>query len=319
MNKTLVGLLISAVIFSATSPSYAWTHKKPEPNQIYAKTLWNEQQGEVVNLVNKIVKLSNERKVNDLKELYSTTFISGDGMDLSAFFEMIDETWKAFPDMKYSTNILNVTVNGDYATVESLDSASSNNLKTSELTDDKGILSSNSQGLLYLRKYGKDWKVVSDKVFSEETVIKYGTSKTLNVNLVTPSQVKAGEDYTASLYADIPPGMVAVGSIIREPIAHPSVQSKEVFRQLPPETQVLERLLKANTSNINELTTASVGFSESTEDQFALPDVKLTGLTVISKRVNVIPISTFDSKKEPQPKQDNAEPEENANTENQDN
>lgn len=313
MNKALIVFLVSAILLSTASPSSAWFNKANSSKKVSSSIILSSEQNEVINFVNQIIKLSNERNSDKLNDLFSSSYISGDAMDKKALFEMIKETWTAFPQIKYSSNILKVDVNGDYASVESIDYAKADNLKTSDLIDDNGLLESSSHGFIYLRKYNNKWKIISDKILSEETVVKYGTAKTLNVSFVMPPQVKAGDDYTASVYTEIPPGVVAIASITKEEITHPSIHAKEVFRQISSEDNLLERLLEANTSNLNELATVSVGYSESTEDENASPDVKLSGLTVITKRVNIIPLSTMVQKKELNINTENSEPDDEEN------
>lgn len=295
MKKALIRIMAVAIILSSSgmpSDAFAWGKKN---NDIKLKTeiTWSKEQKEVIDFFYNIIDLSNKKDLYSLKSLYSTTYISGDGLSKENIFNMINDTWKTFPDLIYTTNILKVDIQGDYASIESIDTAFTDKTNSSEFTNDCGSLISKSHGMLYLRKFGKGWKVLSDKVLSEETSIKYGSAKAIDLSLIVPSQISAGDEYTVSLNAAIPPGMVAVGSIVREPIVYPSVKTDDLFRQIVPETNLLERVLKANSENLNELATASVGFTESTEDKFGNPDVKLSGLAVITRRVNVIPKAAF--------------------------
>ena len=68
--------------------------------------------------------------------------------------------------------------------------------------------------------------------------------------------------------------------------------SKEIFRKFSPEG-TLERLMKANTDNTNELVVGTVGFTRPKFDDNQNLDIKLTGYACLMERINVIPINKF--------------------------
>ena len=51
----------------------------------------------------------------------------------------------------------------------------------------------------------------------------------------------------------MPEDMFAVSSLIREPLIYPRKKSNEVFRQIPMDIKLLERVVKANNNSRNEL------------------------------------------------------------------
>ena len=73
---------------------------------------------------------------------------------------------------------------------------------------------------------------------------------------------------------------------------YPQVKCDEVFRKLP-EDQVLERVFKANTENLNEYTVASVGITRTEPESESVVRVYMSGLAILMTRVNVIPQNKF--------------------------
>ena len=288
MKKILILLSFAAVIFNAYNPVYA--------EQQQNKTVVISQDKESLHLnafVEKCLKYSNDHDFNKLQSLYASNYISGDGLKKDELFNLIKQSWDNFPNIKYSSTIKDIRINNNTATVESYDTATADTLKKSDITNDTGALQCESQNLIYLQKFGKDWKIVSDKIFYEKTSIKYGGAKNLKIDFNTAEQVYAGQDYTSALYVDIPTGTIALGSITKEPIVYPEVKTEESFRQIYPGIGVLERIMKANKTNNNEFASASVGFSELIKDNNSNPEIKVTGIALIMQRVNVIPKSSY--------------------------
>jgi hypothetical protein len=182
--------------------------------------------------------------------------------------------------------------------IETFDIEKGTTGKISDLTKDTGDLIGNSKTLIYLKKSGNSWKIISDKILYEKTYLKYGQAKNFKADLVAPEQVYAGTDYTASVYLALPKDVVALASITSEPIIYPQTKAEEVFRQVPLDYSILERVMKANTTNNNELNVASIGFTQLVQNTYKTPQIKLVGMTLIMQRVNVISKSTFVKREE---------------------
>lgn len=256
----------------------------------------SKQYKDIQKLLNKLEKYTNKHDIEKLKTLYSKDYTNYDGLKQDDLFKMISKTWSNFPDVKFDSKIKNIRVNNNYATIESIDTATGTTRDKLELTDDTGILNSTSHNLLYLQKYGKNWKIVSDRVIFEKTILKYGKAKNISVDISAPDQVAANQNYTTTIITDIPEKMVALGSIAREPIVFPEVKAEEIFRQIPADQGQLERIVKANNTNNNELAVASIGYTELVQDFYQNLQVKVTGVALLMHRVNVIPKSTYINK-----------------------
>ncbi len=72
---------------------------------------------------------------------------------------------------------------GDFATVESLDKAIGHTAKEMPGLGSKGILSSKSEGALYIKRTGKIWKIIGDRNNYEEVKVSFGIAKLLNTEL----------------------------------------------------------------------------------------------------------------------------------------
>ncbi|MDD3149834.1 MAG: hypothetical protein PHV68_03285 [Candidatus Gastranaerophilales bacterium] len=252
-----------------------------------------EDIGGVKKLLYNYLKYANAHNIEGLSSLYANDFVSGDGIKKNELMDLVSKTWKNYPDMSYSTIIKEVKLNKDFATVETIDITKAATAKSSAATDDTGFLAGESHSFIYLRKFATDWKVISDKIISESTVLKFGSAKNYEFQFHSPEQVFAGKNYTAILETKLSASILPIASITKEPIVYPEIKTKEVFRQVNPNQQILERVIKANCTNNNELVIASVGLTELVKDIYMRVQPKLTGMAILIQRVNVIPESKY--------------------------
>lgn len=237
---------------------------------------------------------TNNHDLEGLKKLYAPQFISGDGFKQTDMLNLIKDAWKNYSDMKFSSDVKSIRINNGYATIESVDKSQATTSDKSELTGDNGIMNSEAYNIMYLKRFGNNWKIVTDRSLYEKTSIKYGTAKNTQMSFTAPEQVNAGEAYTASLSTEFPEENVAIGSIAKEPIVYPEIKPEDIFRPVPSDSGILERVMKANKTNNNELAVASVGFTTLSKAPLTgQPEVVLTGIALLIQRVNVIPKSTF--------------------------
>ncbi len=239
-------------------------------------------------VVTDLVKASNSHNLEGVLRHYSPDFISGDNLSLEQVRKLIEETWQVYPDIQYETKTLEIRVNGDWATVESLDHAVSPVLNKEGIITEPGTLKSDSRGMIYLRRIGNSWEITSDYTLYEQAVILYGDAQTLKVSLSVPDQVFAGEAFTAKVNVALPPGMVAIASISKDPLVYPQLKPKDKFRSMSPQSHLLERVFEANGTNNNEIVTATIGLTR-IENQGERPTVQFKGVATVIKRVNVVP------------------------------
>ena len=100
----------------------------------------------------------------------------------------------------------------------------------------------------------------------------------------SPEQVLAGSQYSATLYFILPENIKANATINKELIVKPDPEAPidESFQDITEHK--LERLFSANTTNHNELVSATIVISK------GIIEPKLEGVLYISKRINVAPV-----------------------------
>ena len=247
----------------------------------------------IMDIINNLMAASNKHDIDGVLRDYSPAFVSGDNMSLDQVKKLIQETWGVFPDIKYTTQTLEIRVSGDWATVESIDSSTATAKVDPVMGGDAGQLESRSRGLLYLHRIGKVWEINSDYTLYERALITYGNLNNIKLDLSTPEQVFAGETYSARVSLDVPDGVLAIATISKEPLVYPQVKPADKFRSLSSDRNTLERIFTANHNNTNEVVTATVGFTQVAQDSEDRPSVQLNGVATIVKRVNIIPKSTY--------------------------
>jgi ketosteroid isomerase-like protein len=240
-----------------------------------------------------LINASNKHDLDGVLKHYSLTFTSGDSLSLKDVRGLIQDTWQMFPDIHYDSQVLEIRTSGNWATVESIDTATATAKIDPVVSNKPGNMKSRSRGMLYLHKVGKQWEILSDATLYEKATIIYGPFDGINIDVESPEQVFAGDSYTAKVKVGVPSGNIAFATLSQEPLTYPQHASKDKFRTLSSDKTDLERIFKANNTNNNEVITATVGFTEIGQDEQERPTINLKGIMTVVKRVNVIPKSTF--------------------------
>ncbi len=269
----------SGVALTAANPEEA-DGSKPDANIEPDKAKYKAEHQEVEALLGDIETQWNAHNLDAVMNFYHDDYVNNDGLNKVAVKELTKDFWKTYPDAKSTSLTKNVRVEGRFATVESRDKATGSTAREMPGIGSKGALTSISEGQLYLRKLGKDWKIVGDRIDYEKVRVAFGLAQDLETSFVAPEQVKSGQEYSARLKVSLPTDLVAVGSITSEPLQYPQPQHKDFWR--PIDNQSLERIIHANTSNHNELLMATIGITDRSRQN-------LRGLTYLTRRLNVVP------------------------------
>lgn len=241
---------------------------------------------------------TNTNNKDGLRSLYANDYINADGFDLNMYFELVEKTWKLYPDIKYTMHIDNISIIGNTAIVAVTENAKATTTEKVDETEIKGYLKSTSDSLYYLEKIGDRWLIKSDSIISEKTELTYGEANDIKIELVVPQLVPANKEYTASLNITVPDKkMLTIASIGQEKITYPHVNATEVYRKLP-ESGILERVFRANKENLNEYTVASVGITRAQVNKEKEIKLIVTGLGYVITRTNVIAAKDFSKVKE---------------------
>jgi hypothetical protein len=230
------------------------------------------------------LKYANKYNFEGISKLYTPEFVNNDGFDREVYFKLIQDTWKTYPKIIYTSKIKNISGNEKYARVEVYETASA------VIDDNNGFgsaeLFSAANSIYFLEKIGSDWLITAEQIVDEKSFLRYGDAKAVKMDLTAPALVDAGKNYTALLSIDAPRGAAIIASVSNAKITYPQVKPEDVFRRLP-EDNVLERMFSANKDSVNEYAVASVGIAGVNEKN------SKGGLAFIMTRVNVVPANKF--------------------------
>jgi hypothetical protein len=279
---------------------FAKSHHAPQADTLVAALGTHAEADQdvlqVTNMLKNVLAASNKHQIEDVMSHYAPKFMSGDHLNVTQVRQMILETWKMYPDITYDSKLVSVRVAGDWATVETIDTAHATALPDGTLAgankNRKGTLDSQSRGLLYLKKTADHWDIVGDQTLYEQAAILYGDVKTLQLLLSAPDTVMAEQSYSAKLTAKVPPGKLVIASIAKDPLVYPQRVPIEKFRSLSEDETQLERVFQANKEHLNEMLTVTVGVTEVTQQQDERPSIRLNGVATLIKRINVQPVVT---------------------------
>ena len=276
-------LVILCIFLFASMPVYSFEFSDGFKYQL-RESIYKQ---EVKTLMKSYVKTANKYNYDSLTAFYSEDYINSDGFNSKLFFKLIKNTWETYSNIKYDFKVKNININGEYATVE----VEENSVAT-EIAPDNGTLTSYANNVYYLKRYPDGWKIVSDCIITEKTVLAYGAAKDSIIGLNAPSQVLADTEYTASLTVIPPKNTLVIASIGQEKVTYPQKNAKEVFRKLPDDL-ILERVFKSNKDNVNEYAVASIGFTKADVHPDKKLSIKVSGLAYAMTRINVTPVNKF--------------------------
>ncbi len=292
MRKIVFTLLLISLILPAFNA-------QAEASIISDRSYRAEQRQEIKQDIKQIKELfkihnsyANKHDTKNLAPLYADNYMNNDGFDKKAYFKSIETTWEACNDLTYSTKIFSININGDYASVNVEETANGTVIETIDSISVAGEIHSKSKGIYHLTKINENWYISGETAITDESSLLYGDARFMNIEIQAPDQVASGETYTITLKADADKNTFIVGSIEHDPVTYPTTTPKSELRALP-QTQTLERLIKANTDNLNEYAVASMAISKVKELGDENYRIYLSGLACVMKRVNVIPKNNF--------------------------
>ena len=289
LTTTILGI---ALILSSNIPAQAGfiADKKAAIQQArIEKSVYKD----IENLFEKQDEYAARYDLEGLKTLYGDKFINCDGYNKEVYFSLVKETWETYPDITYSTEIKNIKLNGDYATVETHETAVATTQDDMDIVESIGELNSTSNCIYHLERGSNNkWVISGEQVLDEVSTLKYGDARFVKMSLESPTMIGAGQEYNANLKVDLPSDVIVIASINQEKIVNPAAKPEEKFRKLSEE-QTLSRIFKANTENLNEYNVASVGITRAEAVSETKFRVYMNGLAFIMTRINVVPKNNF--------------------------
>ena len=245
---------------------------------------------EIKTVLSNHTKAMSEHNIEKVKSFYVEDYKSSDGFDLKELTEMLNKTYSTYKDIKYKTKINSINAYEDWALVQMSDVTTAKifPVEDKQLRKEKmGKLTGKSVYNIYLKKINDEWKIVSDDILMEETSLKFGIARKINMDIETPLLVKNGQEYDLSLKMDKPKDIIALASISREEIVYPPIDYQEKFRKMPDEGD-LQRLVRANDKNLDEYAVASIGFTKvSINEEKTKAKIEVLGMAYLLKRINM--------------------------------
>ncbi len=279
-------LLALALLFfvNANLPAHAgyFADKKAQIGN-YFQTKFDKR--EIKKVIKEQIVYANEHDLEKLSKTYSDDFVSGDGFDKETYFKLIDETWKAYKDISYTSILKDISIEGDKAYAKSFETSIATLTQVEDNIAISGELYSYSNGTYKLKKVDNKWIICGEDIDEEKSTLKYGDTRFIDMDLIVPQHVKAGEYYTSKLVIDKPENATVVASIGHETISYPQVKADEVYRKLPDDN-ILERMFIANKEGKHEYNVASIAMTK-TEEVGDSMNVYMAGIAFIMTRVNV--------------------------------
>ncbi len=240
-------------------------------------------------------KYSSKNNIEKLKGLYSESFINNDGFDKETVFKLMQMSADTYKEIKYSTNIQSIKIDGNYAVVKVHEVATGETLKPMEKVGDTGFINSDIYYTDYLRKEDNRWKLLSNVIDYEKVDLKYGEAKTINVEINAPEYISEGKQYEITMKTNTPSEMFLVGSIVNEEITYPQKSEQDVYKAI--KNDELSRLVYANKDNKNEYATVSLAITRAKVEPDTLV-LNMTGIAFVMKRVNVLHLNKVNIEKE---------------------
>lgn len=264
-------------------------------NNQNSKVRVSNPQKEIKKLFKFQEKYTNKHDIDSLKNLYADKYVSGDGFDKKVYLNLAEKTWNSYRNFRYKCYVKNIILTSDSrASVEVEEFVDAlSYVGTKYLPQGYGVLKNSSKSIYFVEKINNRWQVVTDNIYFEHTNLTYGSARFLTACLMSPEQVNAGSDYDIALYVEVPKDSIAVGSIGRESITYPQKSAEEIFRKLS-DSNILERIVKANSKNINEYAVSFYVIMKTNEsDNIEDFKMKISGVGLMMNRVNVVPKNKF--------------------------
>ena len=235
---------------------------------------------------------ANKHDFVKLKSLYADNYVNSDGFNKEAYFKSIDDTWEECKDLTYNVKILSIDINANNASVSVEERALGTIYDKLDTLSVTGEIHAKSTSIYHLVKLNGNWFICGESMLTDESSLLYGDARFMNIELIAPNQVGAGDTYTTTVKTDADESMVVVGSLEHDLVIYPSKAPSGPLRTMP-KTNILERFIKANTDNINEYAVASLAISKAVSDKISGTKIYMAGVACLMKRVNVIPKNNF--------------------------
>ncbi len=255
-----------------------------------SQNIFNSPKREIIKTIRLYDKAMNSHDSKKVRAFYDENYKSSDGFDFDELSQMFDKAQSTYKNLKYKTKVTNVTIYDDWALAELADVTKAEVYpgNNKEAKNEKmGELEGKSVYVAYMKKSNEGWKIYADDIIMEETSLKFGMAKRIDMSLAAPIYVNPNQEYDISLKIKKPNDIIALASISNDEITYPAKDYQEKFRKIPEEGG-LERIVKANGSNKDEYAIASLGLTKiSVNKEMSKARIELLGMAYLMRRVNL--------------------------------
>lgn len=108
---------------------------------------------QIKNIFSDYQKYTNNKNLEGFLSLHDATYKSSDGYDKERLKELAQESWKEFPDVRYTIKVLSIDVDVDNATVITKERLSGTTQTAVEFVKGSGYIDSESTAIYYLKRF----------------------------------------------------------------------------------------------------------------------------------------------------------------------
>ncbi len=199
-------------------------------------------------LITQIDAAANRQDIERIQSLYSDQYVTADGLMLDEFTQSLKELWKAYPDLKYTTELLSWKKNGSGWVAQTLTTITGNSQQKGRTIQLEAKIKS--------RQTFQGDKLIRQEILSEETKLTSGENPP-QVTVKVPETVKVGETFdfdvivSEPLKDDLLAGMAMAEKVNSDRYLDPStmqlelLQSGGLFKRIPAAEEPQNRWLSA--------------------------------------------------------------------------
>ena len=166
---------------------------------------------ELTEAILEIEDAANDQDLEGVLDYYSEDFTNTDGLTIDSLARGLEQMWKNYPQLTYTTEIQSWSEEGDLLVAETITTIEGVQKEQGRVTH----LDSTVKSLQYFQ----DLKLVNQEILAEQSRLTSGDNPP-NVEIVAPETVKTGEKYNFDLIVDEPlEDRVLLGAIKEEKTA----------------------------------------------------------------------------------------------------
>ena len=169
---------------------------------------------ELKETVSALDRFASQQQLENVLSIYSDNFSHSDGLTKEQLRQHLQELWKRYPNLQYSSRIVRVEGSGDRYTAETVTEIIGKNPNGSPPSQLRAKVISRQ---VYQRE-GNNLRIVSQEVISERSTQLTG-AKPPQVNLKLPEVIGVGRQFALDAIVTEPLGYsVLLGGVIDEPV-----------------------------------------------------------------------------------------------------